>query len=82
MATCESEVQVFVEPVLVRFDRIYGVIKCYPANDQAKVLAKIAGTKTLSPETLAGARALGLRVELETSRDLQVLSDFLMGVSA
>jgi len=51
-----------VAPVLVRFDRVYGKMVCYPANQQAEVLAKIAGTKTLSGEALAGARALGLQV--------------------
>lgn len=68
------------EPVLVRFDRVYGLVKCYPANAQAEVLAKIAGTKTLSPATLAGARALGLRVECGRE-DPATLSQFLAGVA-
>ena len=64
-------------PVLVRFDRVYGLIKCYPANQQAEVLAKIAGTKTLCPRTLAGARALGLQVmEMQDSGQL---ANFLAG---
>ena len=59
MATCETAAQVSLEPVLVRFDRVYGNLVCYPSNQQAEVLARIAGTKTLLPRTLAGARALG-----------------------
>ena len=81
MATVESVTPLphrqAAEPVLVRFDRIYGVIKCYPANQQAEVLAKIAGTKTLCPSTLAGARALGLRVM--EMQDTGRLGDFLAG---
>lgn len=78
MATCESELQVALAPVLVTFRHVYGLIKCYPANDQAQVLAKIAGTKTLLPETLAGARALGLRVSLAPGSE-ELLTDFLDG---
>ena len=43
--------------ILVRFDRVYGQIKCYPANAQAETLARIAGTKTLKPETIRLALA-------------------------
>lgn len=72
-----SNVDTVLAPVLVTFRHVYGLIKCYPANDQAQVLAKIAGTKTLLPETLAGARALGLRVmEMQDSGQL---ADFLSG---
>lgn len=67
------------QPVLVRFDRVYGLVKCYPANAQAEVLAKIAGTKTLTPQALAGARALGLQVmEMQDSGQL---ADFLAGAA-
>ena len=64
--------------VLVRFDRVYGLIKCYPANAQAETLARIAGTKTLKPETLTLARALGLTVRLAPG-SMAVLEDFLTG---
>lgn len=67
------------QPVLVRFDRVYGNVVCYPANQQAEVLARIAGTKTLLPRTLAGARALGLQVmEMQDSGQL---ADFLAGAA-
>lgn len=41
---------------------VYGVATIYPCNDSAKVLAQIAGTKTLTPRVLELARDLGLQV--------------------
>jgi len=35
----------------------------YPINDTAKLFAKIAGTKTLKPETIYTAQLLGFDVE-------------------
>lgn len=73
-----STLDVVLAPVLVRFDRVYGRITCYPANAQAEVLAKIAGTKTLGPATLAGARALGLRVAMQAGSE-ELLVKYLAG---
>lgn len=67
-------------PVLVRFDRVYGNVVCYPANQQAEVLARIAGTKSLLPRTLAGARALGLQVDLVAGSE-EMLVKFLAGAA-
>lgn len=67
------------QPVLVRFDRVYGNVVCYPSNQQAEVLARIAGTKTLLPRTLAGARALGLQVEEQHGPAQSQLAVFLAG---
>ena len=67
-----------MEQILVRFDRVYGNLVCYPANPSAEVLARIAGTKTLLPRTLAGARALGLQVSAESSSG-ETLVTFLAG---
>ena len=39
---------------------VYGNTLIYPCNAAAHVLARIAGTKTLSKGNLADARALGL----------------------
>lgn len=69
------------QPVLVRFDRVYGNVVCYPSNQQAEVLARIAGTKTLLPRTLAGARALGLQVEEQHGPAQSQLADFLAGAA-
>lgn len=62
--------------VLVRFDRVYGNLVCYPANDAAVLLASIAGTKTLLPRTLVAARGLGLQVTAASSSD-ETLQSFL-----
>ena len=41
---------------------VYGVPTIYPANDQAKLLAKLAGTKTLTNATLAVAEQMGFAI--------------------
>jgi hypothetical protein len=41
---------------------VYGVPTIYPSNETARVLAEIAGTKTLTPRVLELARDLGLKV--------------------
>lgn len=62
--------------IWVRFDRVYGLIKCYPANAEASRLCSLTGTKTLSPANLRDARALGLPIE---AIDDQMLADFMAG---
>ena len=42
--------------------KVYGVPTIYPANDQAKLLAKIAGTKTLTNASLALAEQMGFSI--------------------
>lgn len=51
--------------VLVRFDKVYGLLKCYPVNEAAQQLCLLTRTKTLSPDNLKSARALGLEVIVE-----------------
>lgn len=62
--------------IKVRFDRVYGLVKCYPFNDGAQTLCSLTGKKTLSPYDLRDARALGLPVE---AVDVQMLADFMDG---
>lgn len=50
--------------VLVR--NVYGVSKAYPVNKAAKLFAAIAGTKTLTVQTLAQAQQLGYQIIQET----------------
>ena len=64
--------------LLIRFDRIYGQVKCYPANKPAELLARIAGTKTLKSDTVKAARALGMDVCLVPG-SLATLEDFEAG---
>lgn len=49
--------------VQIQVRSVYGVMQAYPANEQAKLLALIAGTKTLKPETLAYAERMGFQIE-------------------
>ena len=64
--------------ILVGFDRVYGRVMCYPANDAARLLASIAGQKTLSIGTLRAAQALGLKVEVAPGIQ-HLLEDFMAG---
>jgi hypothetical protein len=42
---------------------VYGVVKAYPMCDQSKLLAKIAGTTTLTSQNLKHIQALGYSFE-------------------
>ena len=44
----------------------YGNELAYPENQQAKYLAELAGTKTLTPYTLRIARAMGFEITVES----------------
>jgi hypothetical protein len=44
----------------------YGITRAYPVNREAKLLAKLAGTKTLTVEALAIAYELGYQIEQQT----------------
>ncbi len=41
---------------------VYGVPTIYPVNDQAKLLAKLAGTKTLTNASLALVAQMGFSI--------------------
>jgi hypothetical protein len=43
---------------------VYGNTTIYPANEQAELLAKIAGTKTLTTSTVELAKKLGFTFEV------------------
>ena len=45
----------YVEP-----REVYGEWKFYPKNDTAELLAKIAGTKTLTTQTIRHATEMGI----------------------
>lgn len=66
------------ERVVVRFDRVYGKVLCYPVSSGAHKIAALARTKTLSPAALTIARDLGLPVSLAPGSQ-QVLEEFLAG---
>lgn len=49
----------FVE---IQIREVYGASKFYPANDTAKIFAEIAGTKTLTKNTLDKIKRLGIDI--------------------
>ena len=56
-----------IKPVItVRIKDVYGNQMIYPVCDAAKVFARLAGTKTLTQDTLRCIRQLGYEVEIET----------------
>lgn len=54
----------------------YGRTVYHPANEQARALAEIAGTKTLTPAALKVARErLGFEIKLETEQAARAASE-------
>ena len=51
--------------ITIRCDKNYGIETFYPACEQAKLFARIAGTKTLTRNTLRDVSALGYQIEIE-----------------
>lgn len=60
----------------VRFKDVYGVTKCYPACTQAERFAAIAGTKTLTPQTLKLIMSIGFMV-VPQDMSVEALDAFL-----
>lgn len=56
----------------------YGVARVYPANEPARILADIAGTKTLSPLDLQRARALGHEIHISYDEDCTSLAALIL----
>ncbi len=48
--------------IKIRVDRVYGKVTIYPACERSKLLAEIAGTKTLTNYTLALAERMGFDI--------------------
>lgn len=66
--------------VVVRFDRVYGNVLCYPVSSGAYKIAALARTKTISPAALSIARDLGLPISLAPGSQ-RLLEDFLAGLA-
>lgn len=47
---------------IIQFRDVYGERKAYPVNDTAKLLAELAGTKTLTLQALSVAQRLGIEI--------------------
>ena len=55
-----------MKAIKVTIKHVYGERLIYPVDDQAKLFAAIAGTKTLTGKTLELIKRLGYVVEVET----------------
>lgn len=52
-------------PVIIEIRHVYGVATAYPACPTAALLARLAGTKTLTADAIATIRALGYQVTVK-----------------
>jgi hypothetical protein len=48
----------------IEVKEVYGNKTIYPVNEQARLLARIAGTKTLTTSTVSLAKELGFHFEI------------------
>lgn len=51
--------------LLVRVRNVYGTPTIYPVNEPAALIARIAGTKTLTHDALIAAEQLGFTVQVQ-----------------
>lgn len=51
--------------IIVQIRNVYGVETVYPACERSVLLARLAGTKTLTNDALRTIRALGYEIEVE-----------------
>ena len=61
--------------VLVRIESVYGSPTAYPANENARLLAGLARTKTLRSSDLERIQALGFEVVVEQRGQDELLAD-------
>lgn len=53
--------------ITIRIEKNYGIETAYPACNQSRLLAKLAGTKTLTRHALDTIAALGYEIQIEQS---------------
>jgi hypothetical protein len=51
--------------ITIKIEKNYGIETAYPSCPQSKLLAKLAGTKTLTHHALETIAALGYQIEIE-----------------
>ena len=66
--------------VLVRVESNYGSSAAYPANENGRLFAAIAGTLTLRPSDLERIQALGFQVVVEQRGQDELLAE--LGVAS
>jgi hypothetical protein len=54
-----------MQTIIVEPRNNYGTTVFYPVNEAAKLIAKIAGTKTLSMSVIQKAKQLGFLIEVK-----------------
>ena len=59
--------------IVIKIKNVYGENKAYPVCEHAKILAEIAGTRTLTPENLKRIEKLGLEIIVEQDNNLAAL---------
>lgn len=57
-----------MQAIKVQVRELYGSLVVYPACERAQLFARIAGTKTLTTETLRTIEAIGFTIEIEQPR--------------
>ena len=53
--------------ITIRIEKNYGIETAYPHCEQSKLLARLAGTKTLTHHALDTIAALGYQIQIEQS---------------
>lgn len=76
-----ADKEIEMKTIEIEVKSVYGNTLIYPVNDAAKILARIAGKKTLSVSDLQNASALGLEV-VEINRNYGPISDLAYGKAA
>jgi len=51
--------------ITIRIEKNYGIETAYPHCEQSKLLARLAGTKTITWHALETIRALGYEIQIE-----------------
>jgi hypothetical protein len=53
--------------ITIKIEKNYGIETAYPHCEQSKLLARLAGTKTLTHHALDTIAALGYQIQIEQS---------------
>lgn len=51
--------------ITIEIRDVYGIRTIYPACDKARLLARLAGTKTITRHALETIKALGYQIEIK-----------------
>jgi len=54
--------------ITIKIEKNYGIETAYPSCDKSRLLAKLAGTKTITAHALETIRALGYEIQLKENK--------------